>query len=49
MKRIDISLRALKDPPEGWVEPPKKDRRPGKGGPSGRRPGGRPQRKQFSR
>ena len=49
MNRIDISLRALKDPPEGWVEPPKKDRRPGKGGPSGRRPGGRPQRKQFSR
>ena len=25
MNRIDISLRALKDPPEGWVEPPKKD------------------------
>jgi len=25
MKRIDVSLRALKDPPEGWVEPPKRE------------------------
>ena len=25
MKRIDVSLKALQKPPEGWVEPPKKD------------------------
>ena len=45
MNRIDISLRALKDPPEGWVEPPKRERKPSKGGFGGRRSGGRPQRR----
>ena len=27
MKRIDVSLKALEKPPEGWVEPPKKDKK----------------------
>ena len=27
MKRIDVSLKALQKPPEGWVEPPKKDKK----------------------
>ncbi len=52
MNRIDVSLRALKDPPEGWVEPPKRERRPPRrGGPGGRRSGGggRPRRREFSR
>ncbi|MBH31669.1 MAG: polyribonucleotide nucleotidyltransferase [Candidatus Marinimicrobia bacterium] len=43
MNRIDVSLRALKDPPEGWVEPPKRERKPQRrgSGPGGRRSGGR--------
>ena len=43
MNRIDVSLRALQDPPEGWVEPPKRERKPQRrgGGSGGRRSGGR--------
>ena len=49
MNRIDVSLRALKDPPEGWVEPPKRERKPSHGGSRGRRSDNRPPRKNFSR
>lgn len=49
MNRIDVSLRALKDPPEGWVEPPKRERKPSHGGFRGRRSDNRPPRKNFSR
>lgn len=51
MKRIDVSKKALIDPPEGWVEPPKRDRRPPRrgGGGRGRHSGNRPPRKRFSR
>ncbi len=51
MNRIDLSMRALHDPPEGWVEPPKRERRPSRhgGGGRGRHSGNRPPRKNFSR
>ncbi|HJM85867.1 MAG TPA: polyribonucleotide nucleotidyltransferase, partial [Candidatus Marinimicrobia bacterium] len=51
MNRIDLSMRALHDPPEGWVEPPKRERRPPRhgGGGRGRHSGNRPPRKNFSR
>ena len=51
MNRIDLSMRALHDPPEGWVEPPKRERRPPPrqgGGGRGRHSGNRPPRKNFS-
>ena len=49
MNRIDVSMRALHDPPEGWVEPPKRERRPPRrgGGGYGRHSGNRPPRKNF--
>ena len=42
MNRIDVSIRALQDPPEGWVEPPKRERKPQRrgSGSGGRRSGG---------
>tara|TARA_B100000029_G_scaffold206589_1_gene204332 strand:+ start:7893 stop:10097 length:2205 start_codon:yes stop_codon:yes gene_type:complete len=52
MNRIDVSLRALKDPPEGWVEPKRNDKKfgpKGHSGSGGRRSGGRHQKKFFKK